>query len=452
MPSASIPVSHNLLQRSVKVLIYAGNLDWIYNWVGNEAWTAEKSHQQLPDNVPTELVAEIFNLACEDYKIHVRNAIDEIELVTKPTDAVVIYHGRREYIVNPGTISQVCRSWKDIAYNTPMLWDTVFVDMGHIGIMHPHVMAEVSTKLKMWLDRASKSPLTVKIEGADVVAKQLFEYADQWKRIDLYCLGNHPELLSIALFMFRSFPVSISHSGINVCKWDRVGAFNIISNLQEMESIKDCSIYSPGMRIIQPPLSPAIRLSLLENLALHSLLVSAYEYILPSLELPALRRFTFSNFKEKRLPSTGTMNPIKPLFLMLQRSGFPNIQYLDLNISAPFIDAKELLDILRAVPALEHFKFASKPFAGITSSSVRMTKGAEPVVLNSLTSCHIDLSSLGDDRDGNSALFKYITLPALKEFRVALPVRKEVKSDRTPNLQTRSVRSAATFLLSLTIP
>ncbi|KAF9007832.1 hypothetical protein BDQ17DRAFT_1323777 [Cyathus striatus] len=374
------------------------------------------SHQQLPDNVPTELVAEIFNLACEDYKIHVRNAIDEIELVTKPTDAVVIYHGRREYIVNPGTISQVCRSWKDIAYNTPMLWDTVFVDMGHIGIMHPDVMAEVSTKLKMWLDRASKSPLTVKIEGADVVAKQLFEYADQWKRIDLYCLGNHPELYSelegimrrppplletficrpsfhcslygdedagphpifsiseaspklTQIAKFRSFPVSISLSGINVCKWDRVGAFSILSNLQEMKSIKDCSIYSPGMRIIQPPLSPAIRLSLLENIALHSLLVSSYEYILPSLELPALRRLTFSNFKEKRVPSAGTMNPVKPIFLMLQRSGFPNVQYLDLNISASLIDAKELLDILRAVPALEHFKFALKPFTGIISSS-----------------------------------------------------------------------------------
>ena len=32
-----------LLERGIRVLIYAGTYDWIANWVGNERWTREMS-------------------------------------------------------------------------------------------------------------------------------------------------------------------------------------------------------------------------------------------------------------------------------------------------------------------------------------------------------------------------------------------------------------------------
>ncbi|KAF8989946.1 hypothetical protein BDQ17DRAFT_414730 [Cyathus striatus] len=266
-------------------------------------------------------------------------------------DLLVIQHERQEHIVTPGTISQVCRTWKDIAYHTPMLWDTVFVDMkpSTRNTIQDDIVkvSEASIKLKQWLDRAGRYPLTVKIEGAELVQKQLLEYSNQWKCIDIYCLGNHPELhLELERIMkqppallesficrpsshcsvfgqmtdigqhplfsieatpnltqitkSRRFPLSISMSHIELCRWDGIADLNIINNLKQMESVRDCYMYNPWpFHRLRSPSPPLIRLSFLENLTIHSLRAHAHDYILPSLELPMLRNFTFPTILNK---------------------------------------------------------------------------------------------------------------------------------------------------------
>ncbi|KAF8991753.1 hypothetical protein BDQ17DRAFT_1332702 [Cyathus striatus] len=131
------------------------------------------SRQQLPD-FPPELLAEIFNFACDDYKQHVHNVMNDIHPFWFNIE-------RKEYIVTPGTLSRVCRAWKDFAYRTPVLWDTVFVDMDSDPRYATYKdldssISEAAMKLKKWLDRAGNFPLTVKIDGPDLVkSKSNFE-------------------------------------------------------------------------------------------------------------------------------------------------------------------------------------------------------------------------------------------------------------------------------------
>ncbi|KAF8987324.1 hypothetical protein BDQ17DRAFT_1375249 [Cyathus striatus] len=394
--------------------------------------------------LPVELIAEIFNFSCEDYRRHVRNAMDEIppKNVTH-SEIIVIRHEKQEYSVSPVvTISQVCRAWKEIAYHTPVLWDTLFVDKRGC----------LSIKLKEWLDRSVNCPLTVKINlTSDLVYEPLLDCSSRWKRIDICCLGSHRKLYSemenimrqsppllesficrpsfhcfgleidnidhsilsvesvrnlTQLAMFKRPPLSFFPSRIKVCRWDGNDATIVINQLKDMsKSIRDCSIYDPWIMRMMPPLSTPLRLSLLENFSVR-LWTVAYNYILPSLELPVLRR------NARVLTRTATVDVLGNIYAFLLRSNSPHVQVLDLDISAAYFNGETLLNILRIVPTLECFRLVLQRFGRFSRKPFIEKRQQVPVILNSLTSYYIDMSHLDCDSDRNATMLKYLTLPA----------------------------------------
>ncbi|KAF8991756.1 hypothetical protein BDQ17DRAFT_1432877 [Cyathus striatus] len=396
---------------------------------------------------------------------------------------VVIRHERREHIATPVTLSQVCRAWKDFTYHTPFLWDTVFVDMNdpHVTTYEDLAISKAAKKLKKWLDRAGNYPVTVKIKGPTLVHKPLLACFDRWKSIDVYCLGSHPELyaeierimkkplpllelficrpsrhcntlqnnhprlstmqsgkLSQVLTVFQLSLLSILPSRIKVSRWEWSVASDIMHQLKDMEGITDCFIYRPNMLfgVQNHPLSPPLQLSVLENLNLDSLRHCAYSYILKSLKLPKLQRFTFSNLSYARTPLFSVHAhldlDILPLLLaFLRRSNSSNIQCLHFTISAKIIYADILLDILRTTsPTLKHFKLVLRGHYIGSQTSICMkqpSKVPDHITLSSLSSYHLDMGQLDHDSADNTALFKYLTLPNLQDFQVIFPPWKTRK-------------------------
>ncbi|KAF8991754.1 hypothetical protein BDQ17DRAFT_1432875 [Cyathus striatus] len=423
---------------------------------------------QWPPNLPPELMADIFDLACDDYRKHVRNAIDELlhEADKPPSELIIIRHEKEEHTVTPVTISQVCCVWKDIVYHTPFLWDTVFVDMKYprnTGTHENLIVSDAMLKLKRWLDRAGNYSLAVKIKGPDLVHEPLLSLPDRWKWIDIHCLGSHPELYSemervikeplpllesfvcrpslhcsgldssdkhprfsikavqniTQVTIFASSPLEFLPSPIKVCRWNRSKSSSILNQLKDMESIRDCSMYRPWAHQLEPRQSHSrnvLQLPLLENLTLHSLSRPAYKSILPSMSLPSLRSFTFSNgIRERGQTRQATVFVIQFVYDLILRSNSPHLQALDLSLSAIFVYAEILLNILRISPTLEHFKLTLQGFndsaSFIDMSKLPSLKVHGPIILKNLTSLHVDMSHMDQDSDCNATLLKYLTLP-----------------------------------------
>ncbi|KAF8992046.1 hypothetical protein BDQ17DRAFT_1370023 [Cyathus striatus] len=416
------------------------------------------SHQHLHYHIqklPLELIEQILSEACEDYRISVRGTMHEENISRWDSRSIPITHERSQTsLVTPGTLSRVCRTWKDIVYHTPMLWDTVQVS--------------VTSKMKRWLSRAGIRPLTVKIEehyqcsghAEDLLIKELLAYSNRWENVDIFCPGRTAEVFSelqsimahnlpllksftcrpsyhcrrasahdsqhlplrilaaphlMQVSKYDRFPLVVSGSVIKTCTWNVMAVIPFINDLEHMENIKNCSINSPApLRMMlqqSEETPPLLQLNYLTNLSLHNLDTSAIQYILPALELPALRR------AQAQLRDASSI--IWYILSLLQRSNSPDVEYLDLDISMQAFNEDELLDIFRIIPNLKHFKFKLKLWPESPEPYVDRPESIDFIYLRCLTTFYIDLDSLRFA--GDIALLHYLTLPALEEFQVILP-------------------------------
>ena len=87
--------------------------------------------------IPSEVLTEIFQMACQ------------------PVD-----NGHKQ-AVTPLFIGSICRLWRDTAWSTPLLWNTIFLHIS--GRRHS---AQVQL-LGDWLSRARLAPLTIKLIAED---------------------------------------------------------------------------------------------------------------------------------------------------------------------------------------------------------------------------------------------------------------------------------------------
>ncbi|KAF8993056.1 hypothetical protein BDQ17DRAFT_1431994 [Cyathus striatus] len=342
-------------------------------------------------------------------------------------------------------------------------------------------------ELRRWIQRARNRPLTIKIQQSkqaaigikeSILIKELLAYSNQWKSIDMFCPGlksadvyanmidimkqpplsleaftcrpsphcqclmdGHPEfriratpnLTQVAQF---GFPISISLSGLKVCKWIDIlmDAITLIDKLKDMVNIVDftynnsthCYVYQ-YLNSRLPSQPQLLQLPYLKSFTLHGFArMVDIEYILGSLTLPALQQFTFYNSTDYNvgLGYDHQTSIFKHILSMLQRSNPPCVQFLDIGVNhACYFEPEELLNILRVVPTLKHFKYYLNLIESYTVPDIRNHPVLfDFVTLNSLTTFYINLGSLRSA--GNFSVLHHLILPVLEEFQVELPCER----------------------------
>ncbi|KAF8990333.1 hypothetical protein BDQ17DRAFT_1414085 [Cyathus striatus] len=125
------------------------------------------------ENLPIEIVIDIFDEACQNYRDAVLASVESELEVPCPYEK---RHCRKKPLVTPVSLSQVCRIWKEVVFSTPKLWDTIHlvVDTRKYGDDKEMYM-KCSMLLKKWLQRTGAVPLTMIIGEYAVACK---EYGD----------------------------------------------------------------------------------------------------------------------------------------------------------------------------------------------------------------------------------------------------------------------------------
>lgn len=96
--------------------------------------------------IPLEILTKIFQIACQ---LHWQ----------------VVDNGFRQD-VTPLFIGSICGLWRDVAWSTPLLWDTVLV---HISRKHHGTQAQL---LGDWLLRAKSAPLDIRLFAKDSIVDE----------------------------------------------------------------------------------------------------------------------------------------------------------------------------------------------------------------------------------------------------------------------------------------
>ncbi|KAJ2932395.1 hypothetical protein H1R20_g4721, partial [Candolleomyces eurysporus] len=95
--------------------------------------------------------------------------------------------------LTPLSLSKICRSWRSIVWNTPMLWTYVTLTLNR-----EHYETQVEL-LPGWLERSGHHPLTIIMRGPGgdeeedweihpphEVVRQLAEVSERWKEVDMF--------------------------------------------------------------------------------------------------------------------------------------------------------------------------------------------------------------------------------------------------------------------------
>ena len=89
----------------------------------------------------------------------------------------------------PLIISSVCRSWRDIALETPVLWSSIEFHTGGLVWVHEHFLST----LKRYLKRSRQHPLFIAGSPPDKkVLDALIRHSERWRELHLFL---HPSLL-----------------------------------------------------------------------------------------------------------------------------------------------------------------------------------------------------------------------------------------------------------------
>ena len=90
--------------------------------------------------IPSDILIKIFQIACQPvYKKNFRS----------------------KQAVTPLFIGSICRLWRDVAWSTPLIWNTIF-----LYISRKHHATQIQL-LRDWLLNARSAPLTIKLTTED---------------------------------------------------------------------------------------------------------------------------------------------------------------------------------------------------------------------------------------------------------------------------------------------
>ena len=142
--------------------------------------------------VPSEILIEIFRIACQPVK-----------------------NGRRtRKAVTPLFIGSICRQWRDVAWSTPLLWNTILL---HISRKHHGTQVQL---LRDRLLKARSAPLNIRLTAEDdahcaveTIMRILVTSSDYWLTFDsLLPPLNHDIFKNINFPMLTSVSLHISGS------------------------------------------------------------------------------------------------------------------------------------------------------------------------------------------------------------------------------------------------
>ncbi|KAF9479106.1 hypothetical protein BDN70DRAFT_879171 [Pholiota conissans] len=158
----------------------------------DEDWAKERDlllirindrHDPLCHYLPVELAAKIFAIYCEEY----RKTIEESGLVGRTA--------------SPLRLAAVCRRWRDIAFNTPVLWAFLLISHSRYWVAHPDIVEQ-------WLRRTGTRPLSIRISLKEsqnytngqkrsicTIFDHLRDYSDRWKFMNIFMLSKHCKML-----------------------------------------------------------------------------------------------------------------------------------------------------------------------------------------------------------------------------------------------------------------
>ena len=330
--------------------------------------------------LPAEILTEIFCLACHLFQ-----------------DSITpLFFGR------------VCKDWRQIAWSTPLLWNTIFVKVSR----RTHVTQ--ITLLREWLLRAQSSPLSIKLTTDEEyettchafrgIIELLVTRAEYWQafdcRLPTQChdiLQNHkfPLLITVSLRppvgtiltfneppgMFLSAPrlVSVDLSGYNfsamVLPWEQLRHVKIrfltvaesLKVLCRSPALKECylkCVYSYKFSNFQASQTLHSELELLDL----SFIKSDAVKLLDNLTLPNLRVLRVHK------SSMGYGNLLYDAISSLSQRSSWHLEQLSIE----HIDGVEddvILACLGSIPSLNHLHLnfecnASGPWSGLSDAFV----------------------------------------------------------------------------------
>ncbi|KAF9483633.1 hypothetical protein BDN70DRAFT_891538 [Pholiota conissans] len=362
-------------------------------------------------------------------KIHLRRRINALSLTARLPPEILIYIFRiasqdGERPIPPLFFGSICKEWRDIAWSTPLLWNSVSV---HVSRQTHGSQIQL---LGDWLLRAKTAPLFIKLTSDDeheaifcslqTIMDVLVTRSMYWYSLD--CLlppqchellkNNHfPMLASVSIRppkgtistfsespnMFLSAPklLDVDLSGYNfpsmVLPWEQLRRFKThfltvaecLKVIRRSSNLKEChleSVYSP--EIIPSPISDTLQ-SELETLDVMLIKGGAIS-LLDGITLPCLR--------ELRVHYSGVGGfLLSAISSLVMRSGC-NVQKLCIE-KHNFRD-DDLISCLETMPSVTHLSLNllghdGPSFTGLTSKFIATldpTSHPGRIILPNLTS------------------------------------------------------------------
>ncbi|KAF8804076.1 hypothetical protein BYT27DRAFT_7243853 [Phlegmacium glaucopus] len=318
--------------------------------------------------IPPEILTEIFQIACQ------------------PID-----NGHKQ-AVTPLFIGSICRLWRDIAWSTPLLWNTILL---HVSPQRHGAQVQL---LVDWLSKAKSTPLSIKLVAEDeyesivcafpAIMRVLVTRSDYWRTFDsllppqchhlfknvnfpmLTSVSVHPSKSTISTFntppdMFLTAPklLGVDLSGYNfaamVLPWGQLRSFRTqlltvtecLKVLRQSPNLEECHlehIYSPDS-FASKTIMLHTRLKRLDVILIKAASMSLFD----SITLPSLSHLRIHYSGPEKL----LLSPITSLVL---RSAC-NLERLTVE-KYQFEDA-DLISCLEAIPSITYLHLEMLGFA-----------------------------------------------------------------------------------------
>ncbi|KAJ6561465.1 hypothetical protein DFH09DRAFT_494198 [Mycena vulgaris] len=183
--------------------------------------------------LPVEITAEIFLLCLPPIET-LRNFRVSINLKTQ---APTIFLG-------------VCRTWRDIALETPALWTTLYLDLNFIDPRVASTLGEVEGWIDRWLNRAALHPLSISlhlrprgVEDNPITPSRardvIHRYASRVQYLELYFGQDDMRQLDLGSAVFPQLKHAVlgNDGSFEPADYRPVNVFNNAPQLRELHLI-----------------------------------------------------------------------------------------------------------------------------------------------------------------------------------------------------------------------
>jgi len=318
--------------------------------------------------IPSEILTEIFQVAC------------------RPV-------GHKQ-TVTPLLIGSICRVWRDVAWSTPLLWNTVLL---HVSRKQHRAQVQL---LRDWLLRARSAPLSIKLIAGEehestvcafqAIIRVLVTRSDYWHSFDsllpyqchhifkninfplLTSISLHPPKSTISTFntppdIFLTAPrlLDVDLSGYNfaavVLPWEQVRCFRTqlltvsecLKVLRQSPNLQECHfehVYSPDNFTPKSIMSHA-QLKHLDLMLIKAASMSLFD----SITLPSLSHLRIHYSGPEKLPLSCITSLVLRSACNLERFTVEKYQFED----------TDLISCLEAIPSLTYLRLEMLGFANL---------------------------------------------------------------------------------------